>query len=141
MPNPCVAVIRAPRNSPRINLVQRFQLCTSHPRTHTTPVPTVCRNAEKKRQPHEEPKQCTYRSACSLVFLDRVDALFEELERREEHCIHCTRSTHGHTQASIHVSTEELDFHRWDCLASRVHQAVTLIYTLGRVNRVCESSQ
>lgn len=73
-----------------------------------------------------------------LVILHVVDVLLQELKGREEDCVDGTRATHGDAQASIHVQAEKLDLYWWDGLAARVHQAVALIYTLGRVDRVCE---
>lgn len=76
-------------------------------------------------------------SSCSLVIFQGVDMFFKKFKGREEDGVDGTRAAHRHAQASVHVQFEELDLYWRNRLAARIHQAVALVYTLGRVNRVC----
>lgn len=65
-----------------------------------------------------------------LVIVERIDALLQKLERREEDCVNGARAAHRDTQSTVHVPSEELDLHRRDFLSPGIHEAVSLIYAL-----------
>jgi hypothetical protein len=67
-------------------------------------------------------------------------AFLQKLKRREEDSVYCAGSTHRDAEAAVHVSLKELNLDGLSLLAFRVHQGVTLVNALGRVNRVYDLS-
>lgn len=65
-----------------------------------------------------------------------LDALLEELERGEENGVDCAGPSHAHAEPAVHVLLEELDLDPGYFLSFRVHQRISLVYALGRIDRV-----
>ena len=69
--------------------------------------------------------------------LEGVDPFLQEFERRKEDRVHRGRPSHRHSQAAIHISSEELDLGYGHLLALRVHECVSLVDALHGVDGVC----
>ena len=78
-------------------------------------------------------------STFRIKILESIDPLLEEFERREEDCVHRGRSSHRHTEAAVHISSEELDLGYGNFLALRVHERVSLVDALHGVYGICGS--
>lgn len=73
----------------------------------------------------------------SLVnILEVVDFFLEKLKGGEEDCVHCSRSAHGYAEPSIHVFSEEFNLGHRNRFALGVHQGVTLVNALDRIEGV-----
>lgn len=82
---------------------------------------------------HENP---LYLSFIIIVF-HKINLLLEHLERREKDGVDRGGPAHRYAQAPVHVPPKELDLRDGYRLAFRVHQRITLIDTLDRVDGVC----
>ena len=70
------------------------------------------------------------------MIFESIDALLQELKGGEKYRIDRAGAAHGYAETAVHVLSEEFDLHRLDFLSFRVHEAVSLIYALGRVDGI-----
>lgn len=66
-----------------------------------------------------------------------VDALLPKLKRRKEDGVEHAGPGHGHAEAAVHLTLEEVDLDRLHFLSFRVEESVSLVDAFGRVDRIC----
>jgi hypothetical protein len=76
-------------------------------------------------------------SVASGRVLKSIDPLLEEFKCRKEHGIDRGRSPHGDGKPTIHVPSKEMDFGDGNFLPLRIHQGISLVDALDRIDWVC----